>query len=91
MRSDAGSPANLPCPQCRSVQVKVALTTPTAVFYRCSMCLHGWSVPAQRPAPDSAPGEPDHGRVARSVYPELVERDDTAQALGAENDRNLDL
>jgi hypothetical protein len=53
MRSDAGSPADLPCPQCRSTQAKVALSTQSAVFFRCSHCKHAWSVPKARPGSDT--------------------------------------
>jgi hypothetical protein len=39
----AGSPANDRCPKCRSIDVKVALDTKTAVYYLCSICRHAWS------------------------------------------------
>lgn len=45
MTPGAGSPADVPCPQCRSTQAIVALNVPTAIFYRCSHCKHVWSVP----------------------------------------------
>lgn len=38
-----GSPANVPCPKCRSTKVKVALHTPPLVFCRCSLCGHVWA------------------------------------------------
>ena len=52
MSPGAGSPADMPCPQCRSTQAVVALNIPTAIFYRCSACKHVWSVP-EPPASDT--------------------------------------
>lgn len=49
MGPEAGSPADLPCPQCTSTQVKVALNTRSAIFYRCSDCRHAWSAPSATP------------------------------------------
>jgi hypothetical protein len=54
MHSDVGSSAALPCPRCRSSQVKVALITQSAIFYRCSECRHGWSAPRTTQSPDGA-------------------------------------
>jgi hypothetical protein len=45
MSPGAGSPADVPCPQCQSTLAVVALNIPTAIFYRCSECKHVWAVP----------------------------------------------
>ena len=50
MSETAGSKADLPCPSCRSAQVKVALNTAAEIYYLCSNCAHAWFIPKPRPA-----------------------------------------
>jgi len=46
--STAGSPARVPCPTCRSSDVKIALNAGDVTYFVCLACHHGWAKPERR-------------------------------------------